>query len=513
MFSANFHSRLLVLGDVILDRYIFGNAERVSPEAPVVVLRVDSQEIRLGGAASVAMLLRNLEAEVTLAGVIGDDSDGRTLSSLLRDERIDNRLIWSDPRRPTTSKERVIGRAADRHAHQIVRIDHESTAALDESLESQLADRIAATASQYQAILISDYAKGVCTPLLLRRVIDVANEHGIPVIIDPARIGDYSRYAGATLVKPNRTEAELSTGRSIKSPEDAREAAKTLRDRNRIESVVVTLDKDGMAAASGDGSTAWFPCAAREVYDITGAGDTVLAAMGLCLSARMPLPRTISVANAAAGLQVQKLGVAPIPRDELLREIAMLDAEASRPHCSGTSADSTVELDRLTGRNSTSRICQNLAELRELVAAHRGRGHSVVFTNGCFDLLHVGHVALLQQAAALGDVLIVAVNSDAGVRRLKGPKRPVIGESERAQMIAALGCVSCVVIFDDATPHALLDAVRPDVLVKGGTTPEIVGREIVESYGGRVCRVGEVPGVSTTAVVSRIAASTATTTY
>jgi rfaE bifunctional protein nucleotidyltransferase chain/domain len=689
------HPRILVLGDLILDRYTFGNAERISPEAPVVVLRVDSKEVRLGGAASVAMLLRGLEAEVVLAGVVGEDAEGRIVRTLLCDEKIDSHLVLVDPNRSTTTKERVIGRAANRHAHQIVRVDHETRGPIGSTLEEGLLGGIIrllrskpSTGSKldlwvrpghqnetatgpalpsmpgengtapadlcppfadanpsFDAILIADYAKGVCNPTLLRRVIDAARECHIPVVVDPARLADFRRYAGATLLKPNRTEAELAVGLEIHSPEDALAAAAKLRDQHNIESVLVTLDRDGMAlvtnlqvparlrmSSSAEGgcdrpfglSTPYplhLPAAPREIYDITGAGDMVLAALGLCIASAIPLLQAAQIANIAAGLEVERLGVSPITRQELSDAIqnlplplgddrgqgatGRLSGGASLPSyvggegaCRGYEFDpqsellahsksdplgdngkckpaapptlsSSTSLDHAstasvcrpsngsehlrpsalvtvppipapctTSNNGSSTVSSEASqfdnrlhretaafqssstprsELRipnsacklislpqaiSLAATYRSLGKTLVFTNGCFDLLHIGHVNCLEQAAARGDVLVVAVNSDASVRRLKGSERPVIPEQQRAAMLAALYCVDHVLIFDDPTPHLLLEQIRPDLLVKGGTTLEIIGHEVVESYGGKVVRLGEVPGISTTTILA-----------
>ena len=583
--------RILVLGDLILDRYTFGNAERVSPEAPVVVLRVDSKEVRLGGAASVALLLRGLEAEVTLAGVIGDDSEGRTLLSLLRDEQIDSQLVLTDGQRPTTTKERIIGRAANRHSHQIVRVDHETRDPISQSLEEELISellrqlawgRFSNLPVSFDAILISDYAKGVCTPRLLQAVIQAARDAGVPVMIDPARIADYSRYAGATLLKPNRAETELATGLSIRTPDEALAAARELQDRLSLQSVLVTLDRDGMvlvqAASCRFGSTCGagnepesksphpeatapaspssildpppsaslhLPTTPREVYDITGAGDMVLAALGLCLASQIPLPQAAQLANIAAGLEVEKLGVAPITREELSRALPpltvgcvqpLLGADAPAFEIANTTDSNRTHTTDADAKHSTSEGANTVGCVKPLLgadapalgaanttgshpksktklidlptavalaAACRAQKKTLVLTNGCFDLLHVGHVTMLEEAAALGDVLIVAINSDASVRNLKGPSRPIVPEHERAQMLAALGCVNHVLIFDEPTPHRILKAVRPDRLTKGGTTREIIGHEVVEAYGGRVIRLAETPGISTTALLAR----------
>jgi D-beta-D-heptose 7-phosphate kinase/D-beta-D-heptose 1-phosphate adenosyltransferase len=479
--------KLLVVGDVILDRYAWGNAERVSPEAPVVVLRADDDEIRLGGAASVAYLLRGLGAQVTLAGVIGDDANGRLVRRLLSENNITDALVV-DPTRPTTSKERVMGRAPGRQPHQIVRVDREDSRPLDIDVAERLADAVPEALRACGALLISDYAKGVCTPELLAEIFTVAAAAALPVIVDPARVPDFSRYAGATLVKPNRAEAELAAAMPLRSPDDAMLAAQKLRALTQAGAVLVTLDAEGMVLAGPDGITEHFPTLRRTVFDITGAGDMVLAVLGLGYAAGLPLAETIRLANVAAGLEVEKVGVAQVSRDELkaaVRESLGPGATVRRTYLKLTTLD----------------------ELAELVAGHRTAGQRVAFTNGCFDLLHVGHVTYLEQAAELADILIVAVNCDSSVRRLKGAGRPVVCERDRATMLAALECVDHVVVFDDDTPVELLRRLRPDVLVKGGTysLDQVVGREIVEGYGGCVRVVGAVPGISTTALIRQAA--------
>ena len=467
--------RILVLGDLMLDRYLWGEAERVSPEAPVLVLREDLDEVRPGGAANVASFLRGLDAEVVLAGVIGDDADGRTLQRLMREQSIDTDRVLVDAERPTTSKQRIVGRAVHRQPHQIVRIDRESRSLLSAQSFDAVHRKVLAAIPDCDAVLVSDYGKGVCTPELLRSVIEACRHQQVPILIDPSRGGDYQRYARANIVTPNRVAAELVLGQTIQDPATAVASAHQFRGRFQLDAAILTLDRDGLAYATQDAS-GHVPCRERQVCDVTGAGDMVLAVMGLCVANHMPLVDSLNVANAAAGLEVERFGVEPVTRTEIDQEI---ERDLARP-----------------------RGAESLASLLVRVAAYRSAGRSIVFTNGCFDLLHVGHVALLEEAARLGDVLIVAINSDASVRRLKGSERPIIGEHDRARMLAALACVDHVLMFDDDTPHRLLQALRPDVLVKGGTTGHIVGREVVEAYGGSIEQTQTIPGLSTTALVS-----------
>jgi D-beta-D-heptose 7-phosphate kinase/D-beta-D-heptose 1-phosphate adenosyltransferase len=380
--------------------------------------------------------------------------------------------------RPTTTKERLMGRAASRHPHQMLRVDYETTAPIAASVEEELAAPLASRIEGFDAVLIADYDKGVCTSALLSMVLASAAEHRVPVLVDPARREDYGAYYGASLLKPNRREAELATGRKIAGVEDAVLAGREMCARYALPAVIVTLDREGMVLVEADGFERHFPTQPRNVYDITGAGDMVLAALGTCRAAGVAWPDAIDLANVAAGLQVERIGVLPVIRAEI--QAALAESEAG----SGP---------RLVDRR----------QLRELAQRYRRQGRRVVFANGCFDLLHVGHLRHLEEARALGDVLVVAVNSDASVRRLKGLDRPVIGERERAELLAALRCVDHVVLFDEPTPEPLLRLLRPDILVKGGgySVAEVVGREIVEAYGGQVDVTGQVPDVSTTRIL------------
>lgn len=479
--------RLLVVGDLILDRYTWGDAERVSPEAPVLVLRADDEEVRLGGAASVAFLLRALDCDVHLAGVVGDDTEGRTLRKLLDDHSIDRSAVLSAPQRPTTVKQRFVGRAAQRHPHQILRVDRE----VRDALRGDLAERFVATVMSQldgcSALLISDYAKGVCTSSIVERLMVAAKSRGIPVLVDPARIPDYSRYRGAFLLKPNRTEAEWATGWKICKPEDALAVGQRLCQQLDLTAALVTLDRDGMALVQDDESDELIQTEPREVYDITGAGDMTLAMLGLCLACKVSIPTAARLANFAAGMEVERLGIAAVTRDDLRSGLHSSSSPSPNPQLL-TPQPKIVSLD----------------EAASLAESYRRAGKRLVFTNGCFDLLHVGHVSCLQEAASLGDVLIVAINSDASVAELKGADRPIIPDHDRATLLAALACVDHVLIFDAPTPHELLNRIHPDMLVKGGTTDEIVGRELVEAYGGQVRIVGIHEGVSTTKILDAL---------
>ena len=472
------HPRVLVVGDLILDRYTTGNAERISQESPVIVLRADRREARLGGAANVGNMLRGLEASVAVAGVVGEDDSGRELLRLLDEHGCDCSMVVSDPTRPTTVKERFVGRASARHLNQILRVDSESTEPLSAELEDQLAIRIAQQMTEFDVVIISDYAKGVCSKRLLRTIIHAGRESGVPILVDPARGADWSKYHGCTLIKPNRVEAEIATTQKINSAHEALRAGASLCWQVDAELAVITLDRDGMALVNRRAEGDVFPINARPVYDITGAGDMVIAMLAAAMGSKLSPADGVRLANIAAGLEVERIGVAAIPKEEIEGVLRSLNSPGERK---------IVSLDAA----------------RLALGEHRSRGERIVLTNGCFDLLHVGHVTYLAQAKAMGDVLVVAVNSDAGVRRLKGPTRPVIRETDRASMLAAMSAVDYVVIFDEDTPHELLRALRPDVLVKGGTYQphEVVGHEVVTAYGGEVRVAGLVDGISTTNIV------------
>jgi len=479
------HPKILVLGDLILDRYIWGNAERISQEAPVILLREDTQEVRLGGAANVANMLIGLEAEVTMAGVTGIDLDGVVIREALEKCGVNCSAVIADPSRPTTVKQRFMGRAQQRHPHQILRVDREVNTPLDQATSETLLNTILPLIPKHQAILVSDYAKGVCTPEVLATIIKAARTANVPVIVDPCPGQNYQMYSDATAITPNRLETSRAVGFDVKNKEDAFQAGRQLCLELNLDFVFVTLDSDGIALTQANGASELLPTRKREVYDITGAGDMVLATIGVGCAAGIAPDDLARLANVAGGLEVEQIGVVTISREEMLADLLM-------------------------GSRVTSEKVLPLEELQRHVMARQKLGQKVVLTNGCFDVMHVGHVTYLEQAAAEGDCLIVAVNSDDSVRALnKGPDRPIFGQDHRASMLAALEGIDYVVIFGESTPCELITVLKPDLLVKGGTyqKEEIVGWEIVESYGGEVKALGITPGISTTHVLGIIRSS------
>jgi D-beta-D-heptose 7-phosphate kinase/D-beta-D-heptose 1-phosphate adenosyltransferase len=476
--------RVLVVGDVMLDRYIWGDAERISQEAPVILLHADRCEERLGGASSVATLLRALGARVVLSGIVGPDANAARIRDLLSELQVEHHAVLTDSARPSTVKERYMGRAQQRHPQQILRVDYEVRQALSGPLETKLAQVMAEEIRRADLVLVSDYDKGVCTPTLVQDVIGQCRTQTKPCLADPMRGGDYRKYARSSAITPNRLEAGLATGRVLQTGEAAMEAAAQLCRELELDATIVTLDKDGMALAERGREGRLFATRPRQVYDITGAGDMVLSVLGLALAAAANYADAVRLANVAGGLEVERIGVAPITRDEILRDLKH-----------STAPENQKLVDR--------------ALLGRIVLERRRAGQRVAFTNGCFDLLHAGHVHYLHEARAQADLLVVGLNSDASVRRLKGPGRPINSQDARAMVLAGLQSVDYVTIFDEPTPMELLEAIRPDVLVKGAdyAKDRVVGAELVESYGGRVHLAAFQEGYSTTRLLDRLDAA------
>jgi D-beta-D-heptose 7-phosphate kinase/D-beta-D-heptose 1-phosphate adenosyltransferase len=475
----------------MLDRYVWGDAERISQEAPVILLHADRREERLGGASSVATLLRALEAKVTLAGVLGPDADGGRIRQMLRNLDVDDTAVLADPDRPSTVKERYIGRAQHRHPQQMIRVDYELRHPVTGRTEENLCDAIRCAVRQADIVLISDYDKGVCTPAVLAATITEARRCGVRVLADPIRGGDYRKYYRCSAITPNRLEAGLATNCVLNTTTAALTSARLLRESLDLEAAIVTLDKEGMALAHADGRSRVFPTRPRQVYDITGAGDMVMAVLGMALAAGADYDQAIRLANIAGGLEVEKIGVATVTREEILQDILRGDPAQPTDHGPG--------LGKL----------QPADELVVELAARRRLGQRIAFTNGCFDILHAGHVQYLLEARAQADALIVGLNSDASVRALKGPTRPVNKVEARACVLAALQMVDHVTIFDETTPLQLIEMLRPDVLVKGADyqRDQVVGGDFVESYGGRVHLAQLRDGYSTTHLIQRLSAA------
>ncbi|MBX3367158.1 MAG: D-glycero-beta-D-manno-heptose 1-phosphate adenylyltransferase [Phycisphaeraceae bacterium] len=474
----------LVVGDFMLDQHLYGDAERLSADAPVPILHVRRQTSNPGGAANVCLDLAALRGTVRACGVIGTDQHGDILRHALVERGIDASGLVADSSRPTTVKQNLIGLAQARHPQKMFRVDFESRDPLSAAAAESLLARVRDSLDWADVVCIEDYAKGVCTEHVCQGVIEMVRSVGKPVFVDPARLDSYSRYRGATVITPNRTEAEVATGQRTDGEADVAHnatLARTLLSAVELDAVVLTLDRHGALLLERDGDPVSIPTVARKVYDVTGAGDMFLAGLAAARANGSTWSDAVRFANAAAGLEVEIFGVEPIPIERVHH--AVLEQAA-----------------RTRGKLRT--IEQAEIEVR----ARRASGQKIVFTNGCFDLLHAGHVDLLDKAAANGDFLIVGLNSDASVKRLKGASRPVNSEDDRARVLGGLGCVGAVVVFDDDTPIDLIRRLKPDILVKGAdyTKDKVVGGSDVESWGGTVVLIDLVEGKSTTGMIKRI---------
>jgi D-beta-D-heptose 7-phosphate kinase/D-beta-D-heptose 1-phosphate adenosyltransferase len=469
--------RILIIGDVMLDRSIWGDVDRISPEAPVPVLRSVRTTSAPGGAANVAMNLVGLGVSVAQAGFWGDDAEMRELRGLLAPANVDlSGMIASC--HPTISKTRITARN-----QQLLRLDVESAEPRPAAEHQALVERAVELVRTADAVILSDYDKGALSAPLCRAVIALARQRRIPVLADP-KGRDFSKYAGATTICPNLQELGLVTGISSRNLAPLLAAAQELVGQLGIDYMTVTMSEKGIRILYPD-RVFHSPTRARQVFDVTGAGDTVIATLAASLAGALDPETAVTLANIAAGIVVAKTGTAPISRHELVAEFTA-SSQMKAP-------DKILDLPHLLVR----------------LAEWRASGDRIVFTNGCFDILHVGHITLLEQCREFGDKVIIGLNSDASVRALKGPTRPLVSEGERARVLAALGAIDAVIIFDQPTPLELIQAVRPDVLVKGGdyTASTIVGAEDVVTWGGRVEIVPTVTGASTTNTIRKMTAS------
>lgn len=476
----------LVVGDFMLDQMVHGSAERLSADAPVPVLHVTQVEDRPGGAANVCLDLIALRGSVHALGVVGEDDHATRLRRSLADQGVDVSGLVSDPSRPTTVKQNLIGLAQGRHPQKMFRLDFESRAPAPESVRRAMLAHVDRLLPTVDCVCLEDYDKGVCTPELCVEIMTRAAAAGRPVFVDPARVRDYAKYRGATAITPNRTEAEEATGLPTcdgASLDVNGKVASSLLDRLALQAAVLTLDRHGALLLERGGTPQPVPTQARKVYDVTGAGDMFLAALAAARCNGLSWLDSVRFANAAAGLEVEVFGVQPIPLERIHHALLLLAAP-------------------IDGKRRT------LAQMLVTASALRREGKRVVFTNGCFDMLHAGHVKLLDRARAAGDFLVVGLNSDESVRRIKGPGRPINGLDDRARVLGALGSVDAVVPFDEDTPIELIRALRPDTLVKGAdyTKERVVGAHLVEGWGGRVLLVDLEPGKSTTGTLERLRA-------
>jgi D-beta-D-heptose 7-phosphate kinase/D-beta-D-heptose 1-phosphate adenosyltransferase len=466
--------RIAVIGDYMFDRYVWGEAARISPEAPVPVVHASREEDRLGGAGNVVANLVELGAEVCCFGPLGNDASGHEMVAALEQLGADASGMELCSDRPTIQKIRVMARN-----QQMLRVDREDSQTINAATsESLLASLVA---SKWDALVLSDYAKGCLTEELVADVIAEAKRRDVPCLVDP-KTSDFSRYRGATMVTPNRAEAERAAAKSLDNMEILASEGESLRANSGLDALLITLGAEGMFLLGAEQEPLHLPTAARQVYDVTGAGDTVIAALALALADGLHHDVAVRLANAAAGLAVAKVGTTAVGREELLHEL-----RASTPSGKVFSDD-------------------DLEGVQAALNTFRREGRRIVFTNGCFDILHAGHVRYLTAARGLGDVLVLGLNSDASVKRLKGEERPFNVLSDRAEVLAALECVDMVVPFSADTPELLIRDLQPDILVKGADWrgKGVAGAEFVEQSGGEVQFIDLLPGRSTTGLADRI---------
>lgn len=468
---------VLCVGDAMLDRFVHGSVERISPEAPIPVLCMERESAMLGGAGNVVRNLVALGAHPAFVAVVGDDDAGRDVGRLLGEHGDIDPCLVVEPGRQTTIKTRFFA-----SSQQLLRTDRETRAALKPLTREQVLSRAGSLMETAQAVVLSDYGKGVLAPPVVGELIARARAAGKPVIVDPKGT-DYSRYRGATLLTPNRKELQDATGMAADSGEAVVSAARHLIDTCGVEAVLVTRSQDGMTLVAANGEIHHLPAEAREVFDVSGAGDTVVATLAAAIASGATAREAARIANVAAGIVVGKVGTAVAYAPEVISGLHHDEIQSAETKVLGAEA------------------------AMDVLGRWRRKGHKVGFTNGCFDLLHPGHVSLLAQAKGACDRLVVGLNSDASVKRLKGPARPVQSEAARATVLASLASVDLVVIFGEDTPLELIRRLKPDVLVKGAdyTVDTVVGAADVMEWGGQVVLAQLVDGQSTTNTIRKLA--------
>jgi len=461
---------ILVIGDLMIDSYLWGKSDRVSPEAPVPIVDISDKSEVLGGAGNVVRNLVALGANVSVASVIGDDEDGRQLKSMLEELKVDSSAILIDRDRKTTKKSRVIA-----SNQQVIRFDSESKEDIDEEIEKELLSLIEDKLSDIDTILISDYAKGLLTKSFTQSIIKLARDANIRVLIDP-KGRDYSKYKGATAITPNKKEASEASGILIEDRESLKRAGFYLKEKLELERVIITLSEEGIAIFGDEMRI--IPTVAKEVYDVTGAGDTVIATLGFIRACGGDIDEAAHIANSASAVVVGKIGSATATWEEI------------------------IEYERVLHEPTAEFRIKSEDEIAKIVKRLKADKKRVVFTNGCFDILHIGHIKYLEKARAMGDILIVGLNSDESVKRLKGESRPINSEYDRAYLISALEVVDYVTIFNEDTPYELIKAIEPDILVKGG---DYEGKEVVGSdIAKEVHLVDFIEGKSTSSIIEKI---------
>jgi D-beta-D-heptose 7-phosphate kinase / D-beta-D-heptose 1-phosphate adenosyltransferase len=468
-------AKIVLIGDLMLDKYLYGNAERLSNDAPVPVLHFQREESRLGGAGRVAADLATLGANVHMVSTCGTDQTGQEIRKLLSGYKVNIDRIIDTPDRPGIAKVRMVGLAQHRHPQHLIRLDFEDPRPIDAGLGDRVVAEIERALDGAACLCIEDYNKGLLNDDVCRRVI------AVPILVDPYSLNDYSKYTGASAITPNRTEASKATKMPCDAESCYQPLAKKLLDQLNLEAAILTLDKDGAYLATRDGENRWLKTKERKVYDVAGAGDMLLSMLAMARCAGADWVEAVALANVASGLEVEKYGSVPIT-----------------PH--------EIKLELMTEQHEHLGKERTLDQLVLEVQRHRAAGRRIVFTNGCFDILHLGHVKYFRFARAQGDLLIVGVNTDASIRGLKGPQRPIVNEHDRIEVLAELESIDYLVRFEDATPLRLIEAIQPDVLVKGADykKEDVVGWEIVEKRGGHVALAPLIDGRSSTNLIQRI---------
>ena len=472
--------RVLLVGDFMLDSYIYGDALRISPEAPVQVLKVVQREYAGGGASSVAADVVTLGAKCSCIGIVGNDDNSKRLLEILNNLGAETDSLIKIDDRPTITKERVIGLAQHRHRQQLLRVDDECTEPLPQEHAHRLIDVYKKQLSTCDVVCLQDHNKGMLSPDFCQELIALARQAGKKVLIDPPLDSDYNKFSGASLITPNRKECSHAVGFEIETITDAEKASGILQEQLQLETVVITLDKEGAFLRTREFSQ-HLKTLPRNVYDVTGAGDMMLAMLAVALAAGCDELTSLQLANIAGGIEVEKFGGATVSVDEIVNEIIS------------------------THKGKTEKI-HSIEELIRHLDYHRQQKETIVFTNGCFDVLHRGHIEYLKFCKDQGDIVVLGMNSDSSVRQLKGPDRPVNNQHDRAVVLAGLESVDYVTIFNEPDPLNIIQQVRPDILVKGSDWAEkgVIGREFVESYGGRVELARLVDGKSSTSTIEKL---------
>jgi len=465
---------IAVIGDLMIDHYIWGSCERISPEAPVQVVNVNKESTVLGGAGNVINNLASLGAEISVFSVIGDDGHASEMQALLKNTDTKNITLVSEKGRRTTKKSRIIA-----SNQQVIRFDDESKECISLASQVELFEALKVALFHFDLLLLSDYGKGVLTPNLTRDIISLAKSMNKAILVDP-KGSDYSKYRGATLLTPNKSEAILATKVDIKDEKSLNIALSQLKDNLELKYSIITLSEDGIALL--DETTKVIPTVAREVFDVTGAGDTVLASLGIALASDFKVEEACEFANKAAAVVVAKVGSATVTLNEI------------------------EEYEHSLNQGQSESKIKNFEQIERIAKRLKEQGRKIIFTNGCFDILHRGHATYLQKAKELGDILILGLNSDESIRRLKGESRPINNLEDRAFLIGALESIDFVVPFSEDTPYELIKLIKPNVLVKGA---DYKGKEVVGSdVADEVVLIEFVEGKSTTKLIEKISKNT-----